>query len=243
MHTFRAGAFALVLFTSSFAQAADIDVGMTLPRFGMLKEGTHHYLRYFRKGDINTPLDIWTREVRFTADGMRIRQRWDGANGSVKTLDSWFDKGTFRPRTHERITEKDGKRTVEGFAFDGAKVTGLKDLADNTQRELAVTGTEPTYNFETDMEMLQTLPLAAGYEARINFYHPGGPAPARYTWQVTGSETINGPQGPVDCWVVTTDYNQPGKVSTFWFAKATQQMVRQEGTMPDGRGLVKTLID
>ena len=52
-----------------------------------------------------------------------------------------------------------------------------------------------------------------------------------------------GPAGPVDCWIVTTDYNQPGSVSKFWYAKGTQLMVRQESTLPDGRTLVKTLLD
>jgi hypothetical protein len=31
-----------------------------------------------------------------------------------------------------------------------------------------------TFNFETDMEFLQALPLAKGYEAQIVFHHPGG---------------------------------------------------------------------
>jgi hypothetical protein len=47
----------------------------------------------------------------------------------------------------------------------------------------------------------------------------------------------------VDCWVVATDYNQPGGDATFWFAKATQLMVRQESAPRDGKVLVKTMID
>lgn len=60
---------------------------------------------------------------------------------------------------------------------------------------------------------------------------------------MTGSAAIAGPAGPVDCWVVTTDYNRPGSVSTFWFAKGTQPMVRQESAVGDGRIMIKTLID
>jgi len=43
--------------------------------------------------------------------------------------------------------------------------------------------------------------------------------------------------------LVTSDYNRPGSVSKFWFAKQSQIMLRQEGKMPDGHILVKTLID
>ncbi|MBI1773094.1 MAG: hypothetical protein HYR68_12245 [Burkholderiales bacterium] len=101
-----------------------------------------------------------------------------------------------------------------------------------------------TYNFETDLEFFQTLPLATGYEARVNFYHPGSPtAPAYYSFKVAGEESIAGPTGNVDCWLVTTDYNRPGSVTKFWFAKQSQIMLRQEAKMPDGRTLVKTLID
>jgi hypothetical protein len=238
------------------AQAAvtNIDVGAPLPRFKLLKPGTHHYLRFMRTPEgASAPLDIWTREVRFEQrDGkqqLHIVQRWDGAMvsptapGSVKRLDSWFETATFRPLSHVRITEKDSQRLVEGFVFAPERVSGMQDLADNSQKALSVSASEPTFNFETDIEFLQALPLAEGYEASINFYHPGGPAPKRYVFKVAGAETIAGPAGPVDCWVVTTDYGTPGADAKFWFAKGSQLMLRQESAPRDGKVLVKTLLD
>jgi len=250
MHAITRLAFSLLLLAPAGAVLAeDVNVGTTLPRFALVKEGTHRYLRFMKQGDASMPADIWTREVKFEqADGkplLRIRQRWDGVapTPSVRLIDSRFEAGTFRPLTHERITERDGKRVVEGFAFAPDRITGLKELAENTQKELSVASAEPAFNFETDIEFLQALPLAPGYEARVNFYHPGGPTPPqRYTFKVSGSATIAGPAGPVDCWVVTTDYNKPGSVSTFWFAKGTQLMVRQEGKVGE-RTLVKALIE
>lgn len=253
MHTlgFKQLLAALIAALSLHAHAAvsNVDVGAPLPRFALIKEGTHHYLRFMKSGDSNAPIDIWTREVHFEKSGsqqlMQIKQRWDAVNPpSTRQFDSWFDAGSFRPRTHERISEREGKRVVEGFAFAADKITGIKELADNTQKDLSVDSPEATYNFETDIELLQALPLAAGYEASINFYHPGGrSAPQRYLFKVAGSASIAGPAGAVDCWVVTTDYNRPGSVSTFWFAKGTQLMVRQESAVGDGRVMIKTLID
>ena len=125
---------------------------------------------------------------------------------------------------------------VEGFAFAPERISGMKELAENTQKDLPVDSPEPTFNFEADTEFLQALPLASGHEAHVNFYHPGGPTPPqRYSFKVNGAATIAGPAGPVDCWVVTTDYNKPGAVSTFWFAKGSQLMVRQESRMGNGR--------
>jgi len=236
---------------SSQAAVVNIDVGTPLPRFDLIRPGTHHYLRYMKTPDgASTPVDIWTREVRFEERGgkrqLHIVQRWDGVlpKPSVRRFDSWFDAATFRPLTHERISEMEGKRVVEGFVFTPGRISGMPDLADNTQKDLSMASSEPTFNFETDIELMQTLALAEGYDARINFYHPGSKsAPQRYSFKVTGSSSIAGPAGPVDCWVVRTDYNRPGEEATFWFAKGTQLMVRQEGALPDGRVLVKTLID
>jgi hypothetical protein len=237
---------------AAISQAAvqNIDVGTPLARFALLKPGTHHYLRYMKTGEANQPIDIWTREIRFEQHGgqpqMHIVQRWDGVFPSVstRTFDSWFDVNTFRPHTHARVSEKDGKRVVEGFVFAPDRVTGMQDLAGNTQKDLNVASSEPTFNFETDIEFLQALPLAEGYEAHVNFYHPGGATPPqRYTFKVTGSETIAGPAGPVDCWVVFTDYNMPGEDTRMWFAKGSQLMVREESAPHGGKVLVKTLID
>ncbi|MDB5962811.1 MAG: hypothetical protein JWP59_4105 [Massilia sp.] len=233
---------------SSLATAAPtaVDAGKPLPRFDLLKESTHHYLRFMQSGESSVPADIWTRTVRFEQGAVRITQRWDAsAPALTRLIDSWFDKDTLRPRSHQRVSERDGQKTVEGFLFASDKITGMPDLADNTQKALQVPSPEPTFNFETDIETLQTLPLAAGYEASINFYHPGGATPPqRYLFKVSGSATIAGPAGPVDCWVVTTDYNRPDMpLSTFWFAKGTQLMVRQEATLPGGKKLIKALID
>jgi hypothetical protein len=237
-------AAALALLAGS-AHAELIEMGKPLARIALLKPGTHHYLRYMQDGDAAIPADIWTRTVSITPKGLNIKQRWDAAGKppSTKWLDSWFEADTLRPLSHTRISEKDGKKVVEGFVFAADKITGMQDLADNTQLALNMASPEPAFNFETDIEFLQALPLAPGYEAVINFYHGGGPAPARYTFKVSGSATIAGPAGPVDCWVVTTDYNRPGSVSTFWFAKGSQLMVRQESAIAPGKVLIKTLID
>ncbi|MCG2582951.1 DUF3108 domain-containing protein [Massilia sp. TS11] len=224
----------LALSASASAAPVALQVGQPLARFDLLKNGTHHYLRYMKNGAANQMIDIWQREVRIEGDSLRIVQRWDG-NGTLRTLDSQFERGSFRPYSHERISEKDGKRNEERFRFGPEGVT---DAAGKT-----VSGAEAPYNFETDIEFLQTLPLAKDYEVSIPFYHPGGQPPARYVFKVQGEQTIAGPQGPVACWVVTTDYNRPNYTSTFWIAKATQLLVRQESPTADGKLLIKALID
>jgi hypothetical protein len=100
---------------ASQAAVQNVDAGAPLPRFNLLKPGTHHYLRYMRTAEgARLPADIWTREVRFEErDGkqrLHIVQRWDGPPSapSIRRLDSWFESGTFRPLSHVRTSEKDG---------------------------------------------------------------------------------------------------------------------------------------
>jgi hypothetical protein len=130
-------ACAAVLTLSAHAAVQNVDVGTPLPRIALLKPGTHHYLRFLRvpASGASQLIDIWTREVRFDRQGgkerLHIVQRWDGVlpAPSVRTFDSWFEAGTFRPLSHERILDKDGKRTVEGFVFAPDKITGFPDVS------------------------------------------------------------------------------------------------------------------
>ena len=228
-----------------------LKVGDPLERFAWLKPGVRVYLRSQQKGEQHSPADIWRRETRIeTIDGvqrLRIVQRWDGG-GATPTLaerDSVFELGTFRPLSHIRISTRDGTRMVEGFRFTGEGVVGLPDLAGNMHAGLSVPFDEPMFNFETDLEMLQTLPLAAGYSVSIPFFHPGPTSkPARYLWSVTGDETLMGPDGRgIDCWIVQTDYNAPPRPpARFGLAKAGQQLIRQEAATPDGTVHRKLLL-
>jgi len=231
---------------ASVARAAEpnvLRVGDPLPRFDWLKPGVRTYLRSQQRGDRHIAMDIWRRETRIEAvDGVQrlhIVQRWDGAGetGTLAERDSVFELGTFRPLTHVRITNRDGARVVEGFRFTPEGVVGLEGVPDNSRTDFSAPSTEPMYNFETDLEMLQTLPLAAGYAVSIPFYHPGGAGSgARYLWSVAGEERLPRAEGgEIDCWVVQTDYNAPAQPpARFWLAKANQQLVRQESIGREG---------
>jgi hypothetical protein len=176
---------------------------------------------------------------------LRITQRWDavGEKPSLRLQDSRFEAGTFRPLTHTNEVTRDGKTEKSGYRYSGNDVIGIADMPDNAKKDFAATSSEPAYNFETDIEFLQTLPLAAGYAVSIPFYDPGLSPAARYLFKVAGQGRVAGADGrSIDCWIVTTDYNRPGYQSRFWFAKDSQVLIRQESPMPDGGLLVKTLL-
>ena len=242
--------------SAGFARAAEtpVKLGQALPRFDLLKPGVHRYARYRVEGEKRALIDLWVSRISFeTKDGkslMHIVQRWDEVNpkpGGTRTLeqDSWFEPQTFRPLTHVRRAIKDeGPAVISGYRFLVDKVVGLADLADNSRKDFSLAYAEAAYNFEYDMELLQTLPLAKGYAADIVFYDAGiDPKADHYLFKVAGSDQIPGWDGmPVDCWLVTADYNTGSVKSRFWFDKKSQVLVREEAPLEGGGTLVKTLL-
>jgi hypothetical protein len=175
---------------------------------------------------------------------MHIVQRWDHLTPDVVLIqDSWFEPGTFRPTAHIRHREQDGKVTIRGFELTPERAIGLRNLQDNQETNFVLVLPEPSYNFEYDMELLQVLPLKAGRDFNIAFYDPGVDQPGRYLFKVVGAERIAGADGrPIDCWLVTADYNTGKVLSRFWFAKRGQLMVREEQSQDGGGLLIKTLL-
>jgi hypothetical protein len=234
----------------SAAEPTRLNVGERLAHMRSIEPGVHRYLRYMVKEGKRSAIDIWTRTVTFESqDGralMHIVQRWDKAVLPPVSVvqDSWFESGTFRPLTHVRKVDRNGKLEVGGYRFLPDRIVGIPELPDNASADFSIDSPEPAFNFEYDMELLQALPLKGGYAVSIPFYDPGREPPARYVFAVSGADRIAMPDGHwVECWVVTADYNTGKVISRFWLDKRTQMMIREEQQQPDGAVLVKTLLN
>ena len=242
--------FSLAFVTYTYAYENRIRVGDALPRATLVKEGIHHYVTYIKDGDRYTPIDIMSRQIKFNQekgkDEMIVLQRWDGIGdfAYTKQIESGFRSRNFEPTYHIRRTIRDKKETIEEYTFEPGVVIGLHTSTDHTKTTINVPTEEPTFNFETDVEMLQSLAFGLNYEVRINFYHPGGPSrPATYLFRVVSEERIPWVGGEIDCWVVSTDYNMPNKVAMFWFEKKSQLLVRKAEKISNGRWFVRAMID
>src|ERR1700753_2310433 len=230
----------------ALAEIAMVKVGPKPERMSLLRSGSHRYLRYTVKDGKRVAHDIWNRTVSFEMhDGrslLHITQRWDEvgvAPGGTQLVDqdTWFYPTNLPPLTHVRRVTVDGRITVAGYRFLGDRAVGLTDLPENQRKDFVLTYPETPFNFEYDMELIQTLPLRAGYEANIIFYDAGIDKQAdRYTFKVAGSDSIPGWDGrPIQCWLITADYNTGVVQSRWWVDKRARSWCARSPTATTAR--------
>ena len=228
--------------------ATRVTIDAARPRMRLLLPGVHRYLRYSIKDGVRATTDLWTRTISYEMhEGRRrlhVTQEWDRVvpPASVLKQDAWFDADTFAPITHVRRVERDGSTSIGGYRFGVGQVVGMEELPDNSRKDFRAAAAEPPFNFEYDMELLQTLPWRKGYVADIVFYDPGLEPPAHYLFRQESEGRLTTAGGrPVDCWIVTVDYNTGHVVNRFWIDKHSQLILHEEGER-DGTVYVKTLL-
>lgn len=233
--------------SGAVAAPTAVPVGTPPARMVLLRPAVHRYLRYSIKDGVRSTTDIWTRTISYEPhEGVRrlhITQQWDRAVPPVSVVkqDAWFDAGTFAPLTHVRTLQRDGATSIGGYRFTPGAVVGMAELPNNLRKDFRAASPEPAFNFEYDMELLQVLPWRRGYVADIVFYDPGLEPLAHYLFRQVGEARLVTPSGPVDCWVVTADYNTGHVVNRFWIDKRTQIVLHEQG-QKDGTIYVKTLL-
>src|ERR1700735_2026985 len=216
-----------------------LDVGQALPRATLLTSGVHRYVRYMISDDSRTLIDLWSRRLSYEnlsgRQVLHIHQRWDAADKSyVAIFDQIFEAKTFRPLSQTQSVTRNGATKTLSVTFDGPKVDSISAGGNGAASPLHENFSMPFYNFHTDMELLQALPLKTGYLASIPFYDVAQEPPARYTYRVVGEESLPGADGaPIECWLVVYQPPDPknGPIR-FWFAKRNQVLVREEATVP-----------
>lgn len=214
------------------AQKTDtIRVGYQFGQFKNLELGTVTDLVYNEaNGRLNIAIKKRTTEL-VNINGkefVKIVHEWNSPNEQWSGYFEYYcEPGTLKPVQHVRNTKLNGK---EAFSFQDLTVTGLDSAKENSKTDFSLELSEPTYNWEVDLETYSLLPMKKGYEVVMNFYHPGGSAPGFYHLKITGSEKLKLPNGKMlDCWILFTDYggSQPTR---FWYTKKGQNFVKMEAT-------------
>lgn len=218
--------------TAIMAQEVDtIRMGRTFKNYNQLEMGTMKEVIYTEVNGVTRFGAMKIKSVKeVEIEGkkyLEFKHTWMSGNTDFNG-DFYYlcEPQTLKPVLHIRNTKQNGK---EGFRFTETAITPLDSVKDNVVKDLNIQLEVPTYVWEIDLETYSLLPMKKGYQAVMNFYHPGGPAPAYYTLKVEKDEKLKLPNGEVlDCWVLFTDYGgtQP---SRFWYTKKGQNFVKMEG--------------
>lgn len=214
------------------AQSIDtIRVGHKFSMINQLEMGTTHDIIYMELDGAVRSVSLKTKTTETIningIDYLAFTHQW--ATGNPETSGDFYylcEPETLKPVQHIRNTKRNGK---EAFSFQGMKIVGLDSAKDNSHKDFRFELIEPTFNWEIDLETYSLLPMKDGYEAVMNFYHPGGSAPNFYHLKIIGSENLILPNGSkMDCWILFTDYGgtQPTR---FWYTKVNQNFVKMEG--------------
>lgn len=215
------------------AQKTDtIKVGDRFRLFDQLEMGTTRDAIYTELNGKAQSVTLKTKTVeRITIDGreyMAFTHLWDSSNPDLSGSFYYIcEPETLRPVIHIRNSKRMGK---EAFAFSKEKISGLDSVQNNARKDFNLPLDMQTYNWEIDLETYSLIPMKAGYQVAMPFYHPGSPSvPKYYLLKVEGSEKLKMPNGQVlDCWIIFTDYGgtQPTR---FWYTKKGQNFVKMEG--------------
>ena len=192
-------------------------------KINQLKTGLSRYLVYIEKTDGSLfSTTIWERETKLENDKIIVNQIWKTTDTSrVRHVYSISNKKDFTPIYHYT---KMGSTLVEAFDFKHDKIVGSDTVKNNSKQSFKIPLSEPSLNWELDLEIFQTLPYAMGKTFALNFYHPGGKAqPNNYYYSVIGKE----PYRNYSCWLLQIDYGK-GNNATFWIDENTFEVVKME---------------
>jgi hypothetical protein len=200
-----------------------------------LKPGLKQYLIYFQQPAQKRTLRFWfwLRDIKTgTRDGQavfNISQHWFGADSlSYRTVYSVNKASDFAPIYH---AESNGDKS-RAYNWSAIKITGADTVATNTKKDFTLAFTDPTFNWNLDIETFEMLPLAAGKTFAINFYDAGQTPPKYTLYKVTGSEVITLLDNTkTDCWILRQEGKAPNGNTysqSFWISKKGHEFLKEE---------------
>lgn len=220
-----------------------------------MKEGTHRYLVYFRKGE-NSPrsnVSFWTRiikrEIYNNTNAIVISQIWeakDTITHTVKsvsnaiTMQSMYSESWWKDRTSSSYDFINNKAEIDGYE--------LNDYDTNQKRLKSWNAFKKSCNIHTinwhiDLEVFPILPYKENVTFIIPFYDPGFSAPKNVMYSVNGSAKLKAYENEnIDCWLLI--HESENNKETFWISKKTKEVLKleQQIKMADGSFLYRYKI-
>lgn len=223
---------------------------------GVLKEGTHRYLVYFKmkKDSVRSMTQFWTRTIKRTmyngTAAIEIKQEWEDKDSIMHIVRSYSDAKTMQPLYHDTWWKVQAGRnatskTITSTIVDMVKKTveyngHLLSDADTAGRVKKIwegykSSVDKFYlNWHLDLETFPLLPYRKGVTFVIPFYDPGtGSDFQTVAYTVKGEAELEGyDQQKIKCWIL--EHESPGNKETFWISKKNKEVLKLEQNFGPG---------
>jgi hypothetical protein len=217
---------------------------------GVLKEGSHRYLVYFKmaKDSVRTETQFWTRTIKRTDyrgnPAIEISQEWEDKDSIMHIVKSYSDAKTMQPlyhktwwkvKTSRTATVKTVNVTTVDFLNKTVDLDGnLLSDADTSRRARAIWTAYKSsvdkyfLNWHLDLETFPVLPFEKGVTFAIPFYDPGTSSNYQtVAYTVAGTAELLGYNDQkIDCWLLV--HESKGNKEIFWISKKTKEVLKLE---------------
>lgn len=217
---------------------------------GVLKEGTHRYLVYFKmkKDSVRSMTQFWTRTIKRAAyngsPAIEITQEWEDKDSIMHIVKSYSDAKTLQPMYHHTWWKVQAGRNATTKTVTSTIVDMKANSVNYNERLLSDADTarqskkiwdgykssiDKFYlNWHLDLETFPTLPYRKGVTFVIPFYDPGTASDYQtVAYTVTGEAELEGyDQQKIKCWLLR--HESPGNKETYWISKKTKEVLKLE---------------
>ncbi len=207
---------------------ASFQVGNSLSGTSRIVPRTAQYLLYTLLPNGNKQISsLLTRTVNVSEQGgeptISVTQRYDGKE-KVST-----DVSTVKRRTLEPLTyNSDLPNQKESFTFTPQLVQGTITPVTGEAKTVTKSLKERVFNAVVVQELIQSLPLKAGYAVSVKIYNPGK-AFLSPTYRVARSERLKTANGTdIETWVIESGG------TTLWVSKRTQDLMMMKVQLNNG---------
>ncbi len=152
-----------------------------------------------------------------------VTQRYDGKE-KVNTDVSTVNRRTLEPLTYH----SDLPSQKESFTFTRQLVQGTITPVTGEAKTVTESLKERVFNAVVEQELIQSLPLKAGYVISVKMYNPGK-AFLSPTYRVARSERLKTANGTdIETWVIESGG------TTRWMSKRTQDLIMMKVQLNNG---------
>lgn len=221
---------------SSKAQVDSINTQSYLLKTDQLAESTKTYVVFLQDSlnGMKYNFEIWDRTISKNNNSKTNTLAWSrhkNTKGEHYKYEITFDD-KMKPLS-EKVVHKTNKAeniSVEKKYFiyknDGLFTSTDTTLHNTSSFSLDTLGN--SFNWELDMEVLSSLPLAENKIFAINFYHPGSKTPPKYyRYFVEREEILDFNSGSFNCWVIKVIYSKH-QSSEFWIDQTTHNILKMK---------------